>query len=63
MEDNKPVLLETKAIDQDKILKTVIKEIEKTYGKGFIMKLRDKNKPNNWSVVFFVKNYKMKQIL
>jgi len=43
MEDNKPVSPETKTIDQDEILKTVMKEIEKTYGKGAIMKLGDKS--------------------
>lgn len=43
MEDNKPVSPETKTVDQDEILKTVMKEIEKTYGKGAIMKLGDKS--------------------
>lgn len=43
MEDNKPVPPQTKPLDQDEILKTVMKEIEKTYGKGAIMKLGDKS--------------------
>lgn len=43
MEDNKPVPPETKTVDQDEILKTVMKEIEKAYGKGAIMKLGDKS--------------------
>ncbi len=32
-----------KIVDQDEILKTLIKEIKKTYGKGAIMKLEDKS--------------------
>ncbi len=43
MEDNKPVPPETKTVNQDEILKTVMKEIEKTYGKDAIIKLEDKS--------------------
>ncbi len=42
-EDNKVTSDNTKAIDQDEILKNVMKEIERAYGKGAIMKLGDKS--------------------
>ncbi|WP_162475949.1 hypothetical protein [Spiroplasma sp. ChiS] len=52
MEDNKPVPPQTKPLDQDEILKNVMKEIEKTYGKGAIMKLVVRKK------LIFYKKYK-----
>ncbi|WHQ36604.1 recombinase RecA [Spiroplasma sp. SV19] len=42
-DDNKANSDNTKTIDQDEILKNVMKEIEKAYGKGAIMKLGDKS--------------------
>ncbi|PWF96351.1 recombinase A [Spiroplasma poulsonii] len=42
-EDNKTNSDNTKTIDQDEILQNVMKEIEKAYGKGAIMKLGDKS--------------------
>ncbi|MBH8623407.1 recombinase RecA [Spiroplasma sp. hyd1] len=42
-EDNKTNSDNTKTIDQDEILQNVMKEIEKAYGKGAIMKLGNKS--------------------